>query len=565
MNQSEDYIEDLIQKGRYFEARQLAEATIESTGENDKLIQLLALATSKSGSAMEAKEILEPLYNRDKKNAETSGILAGIYKEIFRIDKDPNYGNLAYTTYLTNFQLTQSFYTGINAASMSRIMGRASEAKRISEQILNGLGEHPNNFWDLATKAEAHLILKQYEKATEFYLETRKEAHNDWGKINSISNQLWLLKHFMYVPDEIINLYKPPVIASFIGHMVDQPGRKNVRFHNEMVPMVSDAIRAAIRTYSISIGYCSLACGADILFAEAMIEAGNEVQIFIPFQREEFLEISVRGGGEDWVERYHKIEEKVKINYLTEEPYRSDDQFFLYLGKLLFGASVLRAKKMSTKPVLLSVLSAFDLSNATGGTRNMLKEWPYKDRIYSINIDDYRNPNTPIDDRDVYEPNINKQIKENRTIYYILLVYLQRIDQPISTEPLYLHPEIFEESDILFKQVTLNNQFTAVLYTSQIIITDLAQKIAQFYSKETDFQYKIGLHVGPVTLKEQKATGIPLEIAVEICTAALPNSINCSRDFASHLMLESQGYPLNYSGYVVRENQKIESYVFGNR
>ncbi|MBY0433313.1 MAG: DUF4071 domain-containing protein, partial [Cyclobacteriaceae bacterium] len=113
-----DPIETLVKQGRYFEARaKLSVLTADSVSMRSN--QLYALAMSKCGLPEAAMQFLEPIYKQFPDDPETAGILGGIYKEIFIKTKDQRYAILSKETYLKNFTATKSYYTGINAATMS--------------------------------------------------------------------------------------------------------------------------------------------------------------------------------------------------------------------------------------------------------------------------------------------------------------------------------------------------------------------------------------------------------------------------------------------------------------
>ena len=113
------YLENLVNHGRYMEARELA-MRLKNNPEVDHLRvdQLLALSLSKSGSPELALAHLELAYRRNPEDSETAGILGGIYKELFKKHQDSKYAILSRDTYAKNFSSSKSYYTGINAASL---------------------------------------------------------------------------------------------------------------------------------------------------------------------------------------------------------------------------------------------------------------------------------------------------------------------------------------------------------------------------------------------------------------------------------------------------------------
>ena len=286
------------------------------------------MSLSKSGVPEAAQEYLESMTREHPDDPETMGILGGIYKELFKKNQSSKYALLSRDTYDKNFQLTKNYYTGINAASMSTLAGQARRGKEIAKEVLTVLKDPEHDFWEAVTQAEALLLLKERAKSEEAFLRARKLAGTDWGNINSVYNQLWLLKHYLPVPDEVIRAYSPPVVVAFAGHMIDHPNRPQPRFPAFLEPEVKRALVNALRTLNAKIGYCSLACGGDIMFAEAVEEVGGELNLFLPFKQSDFIAASVRFAGEEWVQRFERLVNKYPVTYMTQESYEGHADLF---------------------------------------------------------------------------------------------------------------------------------------------------------------------------------------------------------------------------------------------
>lgn len=409
-------IEQLIEQGRYLEARSLTQTAIDENP-SIRLQQLHALAVSKSGMPLQAKAFLEKLYKELPDEAETAGILGGIYKTLFKQTEDSEYAIQSRDTYLKNFSLTGSYYTGINAATMSAIAGQARKGREIAQEVIDKIGDS-KSFWEIATLGEAYLLTKDNKKAIEFYQKARQLAGTDWGKVNSVHNQLWLIKHYMNVPSEILKIFSPPAVAAFVGHMIDKPDRINPRFPVSIEDAVKAAIKASIRANKIAIGYCSLACGGDILFAEAMEEEGGEVNIFLPFNKEEFIRESVAFAGDNWVKRFDALRNRHTVHFITQENYDNHPDLFSMQSKVVLGATLLRRSMIHSAAFLLSVLSDFDFTRLEGGTRDNIALWPFQDKIINISPDNYLSGSR--DDKQEYSK--NKPATSVRPALYTLVI-----------------------------------------------------------------------------------------------------------------------------------------------
>lgn len=387
-------IKHLMEQGRYLEARTLTEEELKTESSID-LQRLHALALSKSGMPGQAKEILEKVYQANSEDPETSGILGGIYKELFKRTEESNYAVLSRDTYLKNFSATGNYYTGINAATMSAIAGQARKGREIAKEVILKI-ENPGEFWQIATLGEAHLLAKDYPKSIDYYLKARQLAGIDWGKISSVYNQLWLIKHYMHVPSDILKIFNPPTVAGFVGHMIDHPSRQSPRFPESIAAMVKASIKSTIKAQKVAIGYCSLACGGDILFAEAMEEEGGEVNISLPFNKKDFVDVSVAFAGESWVNRFDALMSRHRVTYITQEPFDSNPDLFSMQSKVVLGSTILRSAIMRSDPHLITLLSDFDLSKMEGGTRDSMSIWPNQDKIFNISPNTFITETTTI-------------------------------------------------------------------------------------------------------------------------------------------------------------------------
>ena len=383
-------IEHLIVSGRYFEAHNLAEEYCTQYPDDLRAQQLCGLAMSKSGARKAAMNYLEPVLEQHPKDPETAGILGGVYKDHYKMTADSTFARKSLETYLSNFEETKSYYTGINAATMSQILGRGKTARSVAREVIDIAGKE-DSFWAYATIGEAYLLLRDPITATASYLKAAQMGGGQYGNMGSIYAQLIILKHFINVPEEILTMFSPPKIAVFAGHMIDH-NRSTARFPEEISEQIKFAISNELRIKKIRIGYSSLACGSDILFVEALLELGGEANIYIPFNRDDFLKTSVEFAGEHWLERFKKIEESQKITYISKSNYKGVDLLFQFLGQVMIGAGIIRASLFHDQPFLLTVASEADKSKKAGGTNALRAIWPYPENFININPELYLDP-----------------------------------------------------------------------------------------------------------------------------------------------------------------------------
>lgn len=418
-------LERLISLGHYAQARQRAEELLGST-DLLRVKQLYAFSLSKSGQPEAARDFLERIAREHPDDPETNGILGGIYKELFRNQQSTSYAVLARDTYDKNFALTRNYYTGINAATMSTLAGQAKRGKELAQTVLTLLKNPENDFWEAATRAEALLLLKERTKSEEAYKHARRLAGSDWGKINSVYNQLWLIKHYLPVPREALVAFSPPVVAAFVGHMIDHPDRRAPRFPESITEQIKQSVTSVLNTVNARIGYSSLACGGDIIFAEAMEDLGGEVNLFLPFNKEDFIKASVAFAGDHWIGRFNRLVNKYPVTYLTEEPHADHADLFALQTSILFGLAHLRALSTHAEPYLISVMSERDQQRKTGGTRDTIGLWPNAQRHMTINPDVYVPMTAGTDDGAQASPSAPN--RSDRPVMYFVAVNVDADD-----------------------------------------------------------------------------------------------------------------------------------------
>ena len=85
-----------------------------------------------------------------------------------------------------------------------------------------------------------------------------------------------------------------------------------------------------LASYQSCWGYGALAAGADILFAEAMVDLGHELHLVLPFPSAHFASISV-DIGQDWRERFQRLYQRAyRVTTIYQErPSNLEDSFAL--------------------------------------------------------------------------------------------------------------------------------------------------------------------------------------------------------------------------------------------
>jgi hypothetical protein len=553
-------IENFISQGRYLEAQHGAE-TLRNQGPDLRLDQLYALALSKSGAHDDAQRCIEPVYKSNPDDPETAGIMGSIYKAMFKKNQQTSFALQSRDTYLKNFSATQNHYTGINAASMSAMIMQASKSKEIARLIITLISPDSTGFWELATLGEAHLLTKESEKSVEYYIKARKVAGNDWGKINSVYDQLWLLNHYIPVQKEVMRIFSPPGVVAFVGHMIDHPSRPTPRFPRSIEKQVKDAMISNLTAINAHIGFCSLACGSDILFAESMTSLNRELNIFLPFKVEDFIETSLRFAGEEWVQRFRTLIETYPVKIITDDSYAGHDPLFNFQSKIILGSAMLRSRAQQNTTTLLTVLSETDLKKKIGGTSYSLNLWPFREKHVNINPDIFVSGHVAV--TAASNPNIVVEALPDRKIWHHLSIDVTGM-MALYAEKIHKELTRLNSSTLPFRSTEVSKELSVHSFESEFGAFDLMIHLQTLMkSFPTGQQASVHLHSGLSTEHENIITGDAIDTVVELSRLKVPG-IRVSEYVAAMLALQPNKYNLEFAGIVVLKSQaKVAIYRVG--
>jgi class 3 adenylate cyclase/tetratricopeptide (TPR) repeat protein len=348
------------------EALDLAQAA--GAAASHRLQYLAALACSRMGAVAEAEARLARIDGA----ALDAPLAAEVTSLRGRLAKDRGDPRAALGFYREALRLSPAAYPAVNAATMAHVLGDARLCHELSTQALRLLPEE-GDYWDWASRGEALLHLGRLDDASRAYARARELAGARSGDVASMRRQLRLVGS----PEalRLAEILAPATVMAFTGHMIDAPGRPSPRFPAAMERDVASRIEAQVARHSAVIGYSQAACGADLLFLEAVQRAGHETQVVLPFARTDFVRESVEFAGASWVPRFERaLERAARVTYATEEPYLGDDVLFEHASNLIQGMAMLRAAELGTRAVMLAVADPSG-GDALGGTVANVRRW----------------------------------------------------------------------------------------------------------------------------------------------------------------------------------------------
>lgn len=258
--------------------------------------------------------------------------------------------------YRTIHARTGGYYPAINAATLSLVAGEPQAARELAGAALHAIrGSDSGSYYAAATEAEAQLLLGDQAAAVEALQRAAALHGGDYLSVATTRRQLRLVCALTGADPEIIGILAGPGVAHFCGHRISPAGMTG-RFPADAEEDVAASIDAELAGDSPRYAYGSLASGADILWAEALLARGTEVHVVLPFARDAFIETSVAPSGAGWVDRFHRcLGSAFNVTYATENAFVADDALYRYGGELAMGLALLRARYLDAEVRQLAI------------------------------------------------------------------------------------------------------------------------------------------------------------------------------------------------------------------
>jgi class 3 adenylate cyclase len=279
--------------------------------------------------------------------------------------------------YESIYQRSESTFLGINAAVLHELSGASVRAKEIAGRIVAACAKSkPQSQEDAyqlaADRAAASLLLDDLDDAQRA-IENAAALSANAASIASTRKQLILICDHKRIDRGIIALLRNRAVIHYTGHMIAPEGAPG-RFPAHAEARVAREIQSGLASYDVGYGYGSLACGADMLVVEALLERKAEVDAVLPFETASFLKESVANGGPSWLERFERYVKQVRVINATEGEYVGDAEVFAYASRLAMGLAMLRAQHLSSEPIQLAVWDGCE-TNEKAGTFADIQAW----------------------------------------------------------------------------------------------------------------------------------------------------------------------------------------------
>jgi class 3 adenylate cyclase len=385
-SQTSTSIDDIrahLDRGAPWDACDAFREAIAEPRDDGELLYYGALAHARAGATRVAHALLDKAEAAPHPDALLADILSlrgRLLKDAFhRAPERAGAASLlarARDEYLRAYGFAHDPHPGINAAALTLLLGEREAARALAREMRGAIAmRNPASAWDVASDAEAQLLLGDIDAAARSYAAACTLAGGNAGMVGTMRRQVRLLARAVPQAQTLLPILRVPDVVAFAGHMIDTDPAAPPRFPASLVAAVRAALDRHLAGCHRPLAFASAACGADLLFIEAALACDCEVNVVLPFHRDDFIRTSVAPGGADWVPRFDAaLARASRVILATEENHLGDDSLFEQAAALVEGLSKLRAAPLETSPSMLCVID-HQSDGGIGGTRAAYERW----------------------------------------------------------------------------------------------------------------------------------------------------------------------------------------------
>jgi Adenylate and Guanylate cyclase catalytic domain len=371
-----------LRRGEYLLAYDEAVAALAAAPDDPELQYVAVLALARAGATSRAEEQLAAYALADRELAGSVKLAEDVAALTARLAKDRALhaeagerrarAAVAAARYEAVYERFGRPFSCINAATMALLAGERERAGRLAATARRLTAATPDDepgdaYWDAATDAEAALILGEVDAARAALERAAAASVDDLAARGVTRKQLRLVCAAQGIDPAVLDALAVPAVAHYCGHQIPA-GASGIED-------LAAAVDEVLDLHGIAAAFGALACGADIVVAERLLERGGELHVVLPFDADEFEATSVVTGGEHWAPRYRRcIDRAASVTHATEGGYLGDDALFPYGVRLAMGEAVLRAAAVDAPVVQLAVWDGLP-DPSTPGTAAHADTW----------------------------------------------------------------------------------------------------------------------------------------------------------------------------------------------
>jgi class 3 adenylate cyclase len=468
----------------------------------------------------------------------------------------------AYSAYRAIYEQSGDPYPGVNAASLAMLAGRPGEAAALAQALLaDPVVAEPAEYYSGATAAEALLLLGRNEDGAAML---RRTAALDGGSHfarSTTCRQLARIARATGIDDqaveELLAPIRPLAVVHYCGHMFAAEPEAEAR--------IRASIEEALDRHRIGFAYGSLASGADVLLAEALLALGGELHLVFPFAESDFIAQSVLPAGETWLPRYRAcLEAAASKRWASEMHYVGDPEQFAFASHVAMGLARLHAQRLGGDPLQLAIWDGKP-SGGPAGTGTDVGAWRARGGRSEV-VD----PGAI--DRGFVRPPAQEAIRERRLAAILFTDFAGFSKLTEAALPAFWDGVMGTVAGVLDRhgeQVLARNSWGDALYAVMPTAVAAARIALELQEALGRFDYsrlgldlpgggmRIGVHYGSVYKAEDPISGRPTFYGSEVSRAARvepvtpPGAVFVTEPFAAILALEEpDAFRCNYVGRI---------------
>lgn len=362
---SAEEVRSLGRRGDYLRAYDAASALVERGQADPEVRYLGVLALAKAGATSLARRKFSS-FGLDTIDPSTvpAFLAEDIAALVPRLDKDMalrgdeqdqvGWARRSATGYEQAYKRTSSSYLGTNAATMWLLAGDENKAKATARAVLEAT-TGGDSYWAAVTEAECNLVLGRETYAKDALGRAGEADDSDPAARATTLRQLRLICGLVGIDPDILRPIFNAAVVHYCGHRIT-PSGSGGRFPTAEEARVAEELGKKFHEVDAGVAFGSLAAGADILAAEAILEMGAELHVVLPFGRDEFVRASVAPAGGEWVDRFERcLASASSVRTATTSEYLDDPILFDFCAQIAMGNALVRASVLQTEPIQVAV------------------------------------------------------------------------------------------------------------------------------------------------------------------------------------------------------------------
>lgn len=543
----------LLRIGEPLVAYDVFSAGLERWPEDRPLRQLLGQALANAGATHRARVELQALVDDGYSDGATLGSLARVHRQLAEREESANRDRhlaeasrlyeLGLRLALEHGRTEEALACGSRAAALACLRGDEASARQLAQRAhdlgrellgrLEAAGEDP--FSARAALGQASLIQGDLEAATAHYLAAAEAGHGRYAEIGGARRQaMALLVALGHSTNPVDDVLRVPPVALFRGHPIDAPGRASVRFPPRDEDAIAREIDRLLERIGPAFGFVSPTCGADLLFAEALLRRRAELHLVLPCPADEFRAARVeRVPGAGWGERFDRImREATSIEVLGERHALQNRAALEYSARVTLGLALLKARALGAELAPMAVWDGLDDPDpaSTAATLGM-----WRDRGLPVDVIPLPSSAAPAALSDAPDPTTTSlDVPDHRIVGLLFAdaVHFSRLDDvQVKQFADKVYGAVAEMVDRSPHAPAVKNTWGDALYMVFLSVVDagrFALDLADYFAATDwaeaglpeELSVRIGLHAGPTHAVTDPLTGQYTYMGAHVSRAA---------------------------------------------